>query len=83
MWIITTYPDIVRSYKQCDDANPFQPITVQCAIPASETKYDSNKLSAVITYKTRYCDKDGKLIMVLFGLGETITVNAIIGFSIL
>ena len=78
MWIITTYPDIVLSYEQYNDANSFQPITLDCAIPASEVEKESGKLSAVITYKTRYCDKDGKIIPTPFGLGELITVNATI-----
>ena len=58
MWIIIPYPDIVFSYEQYDDANQFQQITLDCAIPASEADKDSGKMPADVTLKTRYCDKD-------------------------
>ena len=69
MWIITAYPDIVLSYEQYDDDNPFHPITLDCDIPASEAEKESGKFSAVVTYKSSYCDMDGKIIPVSFGLG--------------
>ena len=50
MWVITTYPDIELSHKQYDDTDPFQLITLDCAIPASEVEKDSVKLSVIVTY---------------------------------
>jgi len=76
MWIITTYPEIVESYEQFDDAVPFQPIMLDCAIPASEAEKDTGKLSAVVTYKTQYKKSDGSMMTISFGLGEAIKVNA-------
>ena len=57
MWIITIYPEIVKRYKQYDDSKHFQPITLDCAIPASEAEHENGKLSVVLTYKTRYSKK--------------------------
>ena len=58
MWIITTCPEIVESYEKFDDAVPFQPIMLNCAIPAYEAEKHTGKLSAVVTYKTRYTKPD-------------------------
>ena len=79
MWITTTYPSIVECYKQYDDAVPFQPIMLDCAIPASEAEKDTGKFSAVMTYKTRYKKSDGNMTTISFSLGEAIKVNAILG----
>ena len=48
-WIITTYRNIVDSYEQYDDEHLFQPITLDCAIPASKAEKDTRKLSIVVT----------------------------------
>ena len=82
-WIMTTYPDIVDSYEHFNDDNPFQPIELDCAVPNSDSKQNRNKLTAVVTYKTRYCNLDGKPMNISFGLGESISVNAIIGLPTL
>lgn len=79
MWIMTTYPDIVISYEQFNDNEGFQPITLDCAIPSSEQEKDDSKLSAAVTYKMRCVDATGKMIALSFGLGDAISVNAIIG----
>ena len=79
MWIMTTYPDIVKSYEQYDDENPFRPITLDCAVPTSAAEKEASKLSAVVTYITRYNDASGKPVTLSFGLGDDVTVNAIIG----
>ena len=51
---MTTYPEIVASYEHYDDDTPFQPITLDCAVPSSTAEKDASKLPAVVTYKTRY-----------------------------
>ena len=78
-WIITTYPAIVASYKQFDDAIPFQPIGLDCAVPSANSSAISNQLTAVVMYKTRYVDKAGTPMELSFGLGKAIKVNGIIG----
>ena len=82
-WIITTYPDIVDSYEHFNDKQPFHPIELDCAVLNSDFKKNCNKLTAVVTYKTRYCDQSGKMITISFGLGESVSVNAIIGLPTL
>ena len=72
------YPEIVHSCERYDDALPFQPITLDCAVPSSVAEKDSCKLSVVVTYKTRYAYKSGKMVTLAFGLGNDIAVNAII-----
>ena len=78
MWIITTYPSIVESYEQFDDAVPFQPIMLDYAIPASEVEKDTDKFSTVVIYKIRYKKSDGNIVTISFGLSEVIKVNAIL-----
>ena len=75
---MTTYPDIVASYERYNDNEPFQLITLDCAVPSSATEKDASKLSAVNTYKTRHTDVSGNIMLLFFGLGEAISVNAIL-----
>ena len=42
-WIITTYPAIVASYEQFDDASPFQSIGLDCAVPSADFSAISNQ----------------------------------------
>ena len=65
MWIITTYPDIVDSYERFDDDNAFQPITLEYDVPSSAAEKDARKLSAIVTYKTRYKDQNVDMIELL------------------
>ena len=78
MWIMTTYPEIIASYERYDDDEPFQPITLYCEVPSSAAEKDTSKLSAVVTYKTRYTDVNGDMVLLSFCLGEAISMNAII-----
>ena len=55
---------------------------LDCAIPASESEKNTGKLSAVVTYKTRYKKSDGNMMTISFGLGEAIKANAILGLPI-
>ena len=78
MWIITTYPAMLLSCEQYDDVSPFQPITLDYAISAYEAEKNTGKLSDIVTYKTRYNDKEGNMLILSFGLEESVTVNAIL-----
>ena len=51
MWIMTEYPEILHSYKRYDDDSPFQPITLDYAVPSSAAKKGSCNLSVVVIYK--------------------------------
>ena len=59
-WIMANYLHIVDSYEQYDDAKPFNPITLDCAVPSSDTENTANKLTVVVTYKTILSDNNGK-----------------------
>ena len=78
---MTKCPQIVVSYEECNDATPFNPLKLDCAVPAADA-VDSlyGKLTAVVTYRTRYMMPSGELVLHKFGLGKDITVNAIVGF---
>ena len=79
MWIIITYPEIVHSYEHCADVSLLQPIPLDCIIPTADAALDKNRLTAVVTYYTRYVGCDGNTLKFSFGLGESIAVNDIIG----
>ena len=71
-WIITQHPHLVNNYEQFDNINPFGPITLDCAVPQSEAKKTTGKLTAVVTYKTRYMDNKRNGLKLSFGLGVAI-----------
>ena len=79
--IISQYYEIVASYEQFDDSNPFIPISLDCAILSSQAEKEASKLTAVVTYKTCYQDKEGNNITLSFGLGLAIKVNPIVGLT--
>ena len=79
-WVITNHPDIVDSYEECNDANPFHPLMLDCAVPTADSKESlDGKLTAVVTYFASYKLKDGSPALLKFGLGKDIKVNAIVG----
>ena len=63
MGIMATYRNIVEIYGRYDDNNGFQPIILDYAVPSSVAEKDASKLCAVITYKARYFNSDGKMII--------------------
>ena len=78
--LVKKYPDIVDSYEQFDDANPFWSIVLAGALDTDDTEnFESGKLTAVVTYKTLYVKVDGTLVKVSFGLGNYVDVNTIVG----
>ena len=59
-WLITNHPSLVHSYEECNDANPFHPLMLDCAVPTADAKESlDGKLTAVVTYYTRYKMHDG------------------------
>ena len=52
-------------------------------MPSSAAEKDDSKLSAVVTYKTRCTNKNEEMVLLLFGLGKAISVNAILGLPTL
>ena len=79
-YIITRYPDLVDSYEEYSDENPFQPVLLDCAVEDLTPRDDAHgKLTAVVRYKSCYTDTNGKPILISFGLGKDVAVNAIVG----
>jgi hypothetical protein len=82
-WIMTTFPEIVCSYEQFDDENPFEPLRLACAVTIEDITATYGQLSGVVTYHTQYKDKHGVAIKLAFGLGAEVAVNAITGLPTL
>ena len=82
-WIMTTYPGIVCSYEKFDDENPFEPLSLACAVSIEDLTATYGQLTSVVTYHTQYRDEKGASIKLSFGLGAEVAVNAIIGLPTL
>ena len=87
-WIISNHPSIVAEYCQFDDSNPFEPISLKCAIEKDGSNIDNKKeldncLTAVVRYKTPYSFENGTPVTISYGLGKHVAVNAIIGLPTL
>ena len=74
-------PGIVASFERFDDSNPFEPIKLGGAIRHPDDYNESmhGQLTAIIRYKTPYFDNDGSPICILFGIGNDMSVNTILG----
>ena len=82
-YIMTEHPEIVCSYEQFDDENPFEPLSLACAVSMENITATYGKLTSVVTYHTQYKDKNGIPVKLAFGLGAEVAVNAIIGLPTL
>ena len=79
-WVITTYPYIVKNYIQFDDKDKFEPLGLNCAVnDVKDVENNVGKLTAIVTYYTRYTSVNKLPILLSFGLGNEVAVNAIIG----
>lgn len=79
-WIATSQPDLVLDYKECTDPEGFQHLLLEGVASEAYQGGDCGKLTAIITYKTRYPAPADKIS---FGLGKSIGVNGIIGLPTL
>ena len=79
-WVATTYPHIVKKWVEFDDKDQFEPLALNCALKDLDNKDSTTgKLTALVTYLTRYTTIDNQPITLSFGLGNEVAVNAIIG----
>lgn len=87
-WIMSTFPDIVVDYQEFNDPNPFEPLSLRCAVSSNKNESVSTLknlddcLCAVVTYKSGY-QLNGQPAYVSFGLGEHISVRCILGIPFL
>ena len=78
-------PEIVHSFELFDGDKPFGPIKLMGAI-SSITSYNAEKhdtLSTVIRYFTPYHDSSGKDLLLCIALGDSMSVNTILGMTII
>ena len=73
-WIIATKPEIIHSYIQFDGKHKFDPIILNCALGLDSNATFSEdldvKLTAIVTYNTRYVDDNDNSVHLSFGLAE-------------
>ena len=78
-YIMTKHPSLVAEFIRYDDADPFDPIILQCAVAGLvKVENDNGKLTAIVCYWTPYTFTDGKTVLLSFGLGDWFTVRSII-----
>ena len=79
-WVITMYSYIVKNYIQFDDKDKFEPLGLNCDVnDVKDVENNVGKLTAIVTYYTRYMSVNKLPIFLSFGLGNEVAVNAIIG----
>jgi hypothetical protein len=85
LWTMHKHPDLVVSFECFDDANPFELIKLGGAIchPNNYNKLVHGQLTPIIRYKMSYMDLDSNPIHISFGLGHNMTLNTILGMSII
>ena len=74
-WVITTYPYIVKHYIQFEDKDKFEPLGLNCAVnDVKDVENNVGKLTAIVTYYTRYTSVNKLPILLSFGLGNEVAV---------
>ena len=77
-------PRDFHSFEKFDDSNPFEPIILEGTLNIDSAKeFEAGKRTSTVTYNTRYTGSNGEPVRITFGIGATISVNAIIGLPIL
>ena len=85
-WVIMTYPDLVHSFEQFDDANPFEPIKLIGAIknPADFDAAAHGQHTAVVRYHLPYrIVPSGELPVLCIALDADVAVNTILGWPVI
>jgi hypothetical protein len=82
-WVITTFPELVHSYEQFDDSNPFEAIKLVGALkdPAEFDVASHGQLTAVVRYHLPYVTiPDDSATVLCIALGADVSVNTILGW---
>jgi hypothetical protein len=81
-WVITTYPELVHSFVQFDDSNPFEAIKLVGAIkdPDDFNEETHGRLTAVVRYRLPYTDDESNPVVLCIALGTDVSVNTILGW---
>jgi hypothetical protein len=81
--VITSFPELVHSFEQFDDSNPFEAIKLVGALkdPADFDVATYGRLTAVIRYHLPYVTiPDGSAAVLCIALGDDVSVNTILGW---
>ena len=81
--IVKHHPSVIKRLEYFDGKNPFEPIKL-CGTITQPSEYDSENhriLSAVVEYHTPYKYRNGKPVSLIIVLGNSMTVNTILGIS--
>jgi len=79
--IVKCHPSVVKRLEYFDGSNPFEPIKL-CGAITQPSDYDSGNhgiLSAVVEYHTPYKYRNGEPVSLTIALGNSMTVNTILG----
>ena len=79
-YIMIKHPSLFSEFVQYDNADPFDPIILQCAVAnLVKTENYHGKLTDSVHCWTPYTFTDGKTVLLPFGLGYGFTVRSTIG----
>jgi hypothetical protein len=82
-WVITSFPELVHSFEQFDDSNPFEAIKLVGALkdPAAFDVATYGRLTAVVRYHLPYeTVPDRSAAVLCIALGTNVSVNTILGW---
>jgi len=79
---MSKYPEVIHSYEEFNDANPFEPIKLVGTVcdPSNITQDICRELMAVVHYHTPFTCTDSTPCVIAFTLSESVNVNTIIGW---
>ena len=79
-YIMIKHPSLFSEFVQYDNADPFDPIILQCAVAdLVKAENDHGKITYVVCYWKPYTFTGGKPVLLLFGVGAGIKFCSIIG----
>ena len=79
-WVMTTYPYIIKNYMEFDDMDKVEPLVLNCSVDdVKDVENNVGKLTTIVIYYTRSTSIHKLPIILSFGLGNKVAVNAIIG----
>ena len=77
-WLMTMHPHLVAEYIKFDDSRPFEPLQLHCTVADLEQAKSIHGRLTIVRYWLLY-EQDGKGVLLLFGLGDSVTVKSIVG----
>ena len=72
-WNITQHPELVETYEKFDNHDVFLPFKLYFDVDndsLAKTESNYGKIPPVVTYSTRYIEKNGKQDLILISIGK-------------